>query len=486
MMTYLFSHKAKIARLQWERLYLLVILVFPSLTLAQEYLTLNDVLDSSLQHFPQINAELARKQAQEASLLQAQGAFDPKLKQENLFWASGFYDGQSVDTKVIQPLQNWNARVTGGYRISNGDFPIYQNVFNTQTAGEFNIEFWFSLLRNRDIDSRRVNVRNEILGLSEAEFKVLLTQLKVQLQASHAYWQWLGSGQQLRIYESLLALAKKRQEALEEQNRVGEVADIQLIENERNMLTRQSLVRDAQQRFTNAAVNLSLYLRNDDGNPAIAESVYMPMMFPEINKAIMVQIKNDFSLPGNQLELAIIDQKLEQQRNLEALAENDLLPQIDVGVKAARDIGAGSSSLDGNDLIFQMSVEVPIGTRKQRGKISEIRAKIDELEFDKRLLQDQILVEIRKLVEIIDANITFIDLTSQELQLARKLEEAEKIRFSAGESDFFLINLREQQTADAQVRQYKALQDYFKSLANYQAATVQLDAFGIQQSSIID
>lgn len=456
------------------------IFLLPLNIVQADTLALESILQSSLQHYPRINSELERKSAKEAELLEAQGAFDSKVKQDSLFWASGFYDGAQVDTKVIKPLQSMNARVAGGYRISDGSFPIYQDEFITQSGGEFNLEFWFSLLRNRDIDSRRVNVRNRVLSLEEAEFKVLLTKMKVLLDATHAYWNWLGHGQRLNIYQSLLKLAEERQTALVEKNRLGEVADIQLIENERNILTRKSLVRRSIQLFENAATNLSLYYRDSGGLPKLIDNKQLPEVFPQVDNSVLAQVNYDFSMSANhQPGLAVIDQQLKQQENLEQLAENSLLPQIDVGVKASRDIGSGSRTLDENDLQFQLSLEVPLGTRTQRGKLSKIRAKQSELRFEKQLLKDQIDAEIRKLVEIINANTTFIDLTSEEVDLALRLEEAEKIRYSAGESDFFLINLREQQSADAEIRQLQALENYFMSIANYYAATAQLDKFGI-------
>ena len=463
----------------------LLALVYWGSASAEQSLLLKDVLQSSVQHFPKINAELAKKTAQEAAVLRAEGAFDPKVKQESLFWASGFYDGAQIDTKVEKPLRNYNARIAGGYRISDGSFPIYQDELITRSGGEFNLEFWFSALRNRDIDDRRVNLRNQILSLTEADFRVLLTQMKVQLQATRAYWQWLGSGKRLTIYQSLLDLAKKRQTALEEQNRLGEVADILLVENERNILTRQSLVRAAQRDFRNAAVAMSLYYRDQSGKPKLADVNQLIDDFPNVDVAILEQVNQDLMFArDNQVEIAILNQQIKQQKNLEDLAENSLLPQVDVGVKAARDIGTGSRTLFGNDLILQMSVEVPLATRQQRGQISGIRAKLDELEFDKQLIREKFETEVNKLVEVLEADIEFTDLTSRELSLAAELEEAEKVRFSEGASDFFLINLREQQTADARVRYNLALEDYFTNLANYYAATAQVRQLGIETNML--
>jgi outer membrane protein TolC len=58
-------------------------------------------------------------------------------------------------------------------------------------------------------------------------------------------------------------------------------------------------------------------------------------------------------------------------------------------------------------------------------------------------------------------------LASQEVEMARKLEKAERIRFKAGTSNLFIVNLREQSTADARIREAGALETYFRARATY-------------------
>ncbi len=55
-------------------------------------------------------------------------------------------------------------------------------------------------------------------------------------------------------------------------------------------------------------------------------------------------------------------------------------------------------------------------------------------------------------------------------KLAELLEEGEREKFTLGDSNQLIVNLREEATADAAVRQFDALADYRQSLATLQAA----------------
>ena len=67
-----------------------------------------------------------------------------------------------------------------------------------------------------------------------------------------------------------------------------------------------------------------------------------------------------------------------------------------------------------------------------------------------------------------------LDVVSEELQVARELEALERDRFALGDSTQFLVNLRELATADAALREARALADYQKALVAVESATGRL------------
>ncbi|MBT8445676.1 MAG: multidrug transporter, partial [Gammaproteobacteria bacterium] len=79
----------------------------------------------------------------------------------------------------------------------------------------------------------------------------------------------------------------------------------------------------------------------------------------------------------------------------------------------------------------------------------------------------------------LDAAHRFVAITADEAVQAAVMEDAERRRFDAGASDFFLVNLREERSADARIRNLDSRLSYFTSLTDFHAATVDLEQLGI-------
>lgn len=50
------------------------------------------------------------------------------------------------------------------------------------------------------------------------------------------------------------------------------------------------------------------------------------------------------------------------------------------------------------------------------------------------------------------------------------LEQAERVRFEQGDSNLLTVNIREQQTAEAELREIEALFDFHRAVADLRAA----------------
>jgi hypothetical protein len=89
-------------------------------------LGLDEVLTSSRFHAPQVLEALARVRGAQGRLLSAEGAFDTVFS-AGADQRMGYYDGTEVGALVTKPLENAGGSVYGGYRVSRGTFPIYEN-----------------------------------------------------------------------------------------------------------------------------------------------------------------------------------------------------------------------------------------------------------------------------------------------------------------------------------------------------------------------
>ena len=187
---------------------------------------LKNVLDSAREYFPSIQSAVQEKLIREGRLTSALGAFDLALEQDGKVWASGFYDGLSLDNQLVKPLPFANAKAFAGYRVSNDDFPIYQQELVTNDGGEFSVGMVFSLWRDRAIDDRRFKISNARLDIEQAELEIFLAQLTTQRSAAKAYWQWAAAGQRFEVYKRLTDLAEQRMDGLQARVAAGDVARI--------------------------------------------------------------------------------------------------------------------------------------------------------------------------------------------------------------------------------------------------------------------
>ncbi len=63
-----------------------------------------------------------------------------------------------------------------------------------------------------------------------------------------------------------------------------------------------------------------------------------------------------------------------------------------------------------------------------------------------------------------------VDLGRQETEAARTLEAAERRRFSLGDGTILFVNIREQATFDAAVKEVETLAEHHKARAAFRAA----------------
>jgi hypothetical protein len=146
-------------------------------------LTPDEVLRSSALTFPSILEAFEREAAARSDQLAADGAFDLLLKGEAYDRLTGTFSGGFARAEARQPLRPLGAEVFGSYRLSDGRFPIYENINNTNQLGEVKVGALLSLLRDKNIDQRRFGIEDTRLAASQARLDVMLVKLNVQHEA---------------------------------------------------------------------------------------------------------------------------------------------------------------------------------------------------------------------------------------------------------------------------------------------------------------
>lgn len=416
-------------------------------------LTLQEVLDSSALHAPQILEAMARQRQADARALTAEGQFDLVFDADAQARPLGYYDGSLADLRATRPLQTNGGNLYAGYRLSTGAFPTYEGKSITNELGEVRVGAIFSLLRDRLIDERRG--RRE-LAASDVEIAALdreMVAIGVQRRAVEAYQQWVAAGLRVRAFRELYELAEQRQSSIERQIELGARPAILGVENRQNIVRRNALLVRAEQDLQLQANALSLFLRDPLGRPLVPAADRLPTRMPETLVPRLVDTANAIAgRPDLRALLARIGQNGIRTR----MAENELRPRLDLRVEASKDIGRGSPVREPVEGMFGLRFSVPLEQRAAKGRIAEVAAEQDALSLRLRLLEEQVGVEIANLRTQMDGAGRLAALATDEAALARRMAEAERRRFSLGASDFLVVNLREEALADATVREIDA------------------------------
>ncbi|WP_240959960.1 TolC family protein [Novosphingobium olei] len=433
----------------FRRLLMALALLVAGPALAAPTLTLGEVLASSARHQPQILEAIARERQADAKLLGAQGAFDLVFEADAQSRVLGYYDGTYADVRATRPLQNNGGNVYAGYRLSAGDFPVYDGKSVTLGLGEVRAGAVFSLLRDRLIDERRGKRTLAQSDIEIAAFEREVVAIGVQRRAIDAYQQWVGAGLRLKLYRELADLARNRQASIERQVQLGARPSILAVENRQNIVRRQALVVRSEQELQLYANALSMFLRDDLGQRVAPTADRLPDTMPDGVRPRLGDVDLHLS---ERPDLKALVARIAQIETRAALAENDLRPRLDIKAEASKDFGAGSSTRRPAEALVGLKFSMPLEQRAARGRIAEVEAERDALSHRQRLLEDQIGVDIANLQTQVRGAAQLVRLAGDEAELARRMAEAERRRFDLGASDFLLVNLREESAADAALR----------------------------------
>ncbi len=441
-------------------------------------LQLQDVLESARTHTPQVLEAMARVRVAEGRRLEAEGAFDTVFAGGIDARLSGSYDGRQMTTSITRPFMNRGGYVYSGYRVSGGDFPIYEDEAFTNQGGELKVGAVVALLRDRAIDERRFGRFRADTDIAVAETESLLVAIGVQRRAIDAWLAWVGAGQRLAVFRSLLALAEDRQAIFRRQVATGAQPAIIVTENEQIVLRRRALVVDSERALDAAAARLSLFWRGADGLPITPPAEALPPRLP----APIALAPDGRTRALARPDLKAIDLRLAQAAEQLRLDRNLRRPRLDLKLEASRDLGPegeGGPTRSGTETRVGLTFTMPFEQRAAAGRMAATRAEITAFELRRRQLEDEIMVLLDALLADVRATARIVDLAVSERDAASQLARAELRRFQLGASNLFLTNVREEAAADAEIRAIDAALRQLAAHADVAAATADLPALGL-------
>jgi outer membrane protein TolC len=440
-------------------------------------LNLADILLSVHNHFPLLYAVEQERLIAFGQRQSAAGGFDTNLRGRG-FTQGGSFANSRYDFLAEQPTTLHGLSFYTGYRFGWGDFPVYYGDRKTADGGEFRSGFQLPFLRDGPIDRRRVALRQARIAMDLADPTVRRARIDYFRNASRAYWSWCAAGEQLTIAEELLRIANERQQGLEEQFRRGQIPEFAVIDNRRLIVEREGNQIAATRRLQQTAFDLSLFLRDESGNPMVPDPKRLPTgllkrrIAPPTPERLPADIQIAQSLRPEIQRFALLKERSGVDLRY---AENQRLPTLTAGLAGVQDVGAskkGTGIFAPDNSVIEGSIlfEMPFQRRDAAGRISVARGQLAQLMAQERFARDQITAEVQDTTSNLDQTFQRIQRAREEQEIAARVAQLELERFRKGQGTLLEVNLRELAAAGAKSKVIDAIAEFYRAYADYRAA----------------
>ena len=425
-----------------KTLILLMLCTIP--TFAQTTFGYEDFKNLVLKNHPTIKQANLFPRDAEAEIMQAKGAFDPKL--------TSYFDRKSF--KGIDYYNRWDnilkiptwpgVDFKLGYERNTGKYLLQEESSQLLVAG-LSVPIGQGLI----IDARRNTLKQARLGrnYAEAERQKLIN--STIFYATKSYWDWWFSYQQLQLIREGYDLADKRFIATRERARVGEQATIDSVEAKITLQDREVALQQAIIELQNNRLALSNYLWSANEIPLeLPEDAAPPLAgIRKVDETTLLTLINQAKLQHPEIQKLNI--KINQLQVEERFRKEMLKPVLNANFNFVADgftnkpiyENKNSFSLDNHKLGFEFAM--PLFLRKERGKLQQVRIKQQSTGFELNLTRREIMNDIYAAYNEIRNYENQLRIQQDATNNQAILVRAEQRKFDIGESTLFLINTRE-------------------------------------------
>ena len=460
----------------------LILLLISYLTQAQDttVFTAAQFFDAVLNYHPVVRQAALLSQQARAEIMEARGAFDPKL--------TSYYDRKEFGSTLY--YDRWQTGLSVPIRAAGVDLKVeYDRAvggainpeISTPPTGLLLVGVSVPIGQTLLIDGRRTALRQAQAGLNLADADRRKQINKALYDAAKAYWEWYLAHRAYALVNEGLNLAHVRFTGIRQRALIGEAATIDTTEALITMQDRLVQRQQAEVDLQNARLQLSVFLWAANNQPIDLPTNVVPQLAAPIDVSEPLVQRLLSQALDQHPELAKIDAKT-AQNDLETRFRRALLqPQVALTaslLSQTPDLKAGydwtsyyafspNNHKIGVDLIF------PLFLRKERGKLRQVQLKGEQLALDRqqtvRTIQTDILTIRNELLTLGQQ----LRVQEQAVANQRRLVQAEQQRFTLGESSLFLVNARESKLIDLGLKLEELRTKYQKALASlwYAAGT---------------
>lgn len=439
---------------------------------------LQDVLHSTLEHYPEVRSSYAELQSSEGIEQSTLGYFDPKLF---AYWEKkdpSQYQQELYGFALEQRLPYIGAKIGFAYDDAWGKFGTYENDRVTGQDGRTKFYFDLPLLRDSWIDSGRTKIEVQRSKMRQLNQQYQLTLLDASRQAGQRYFEWVTAVNRLRAIEDLLNVAEERQKGIETRVLKGDLPRIDSIENMRQIFQRKTQKYQAELAVQTTSMNLSMFIRDKSGKPIRLKSEQAPQLEEALELLAPPNPSRDEELVQTHPLLVGLNESVEQKRAQVRLQENAILPKLNLKMHFKEELGELPPIRTQRDESFAgVQFEFGLLNREARGLKSAAEQDLIAAEAKRNFAQDKLRIDLQKLRLESQTSENIYKTTSQELEYSRQVEKAERTRFMQGDGNLFTVNLREQDRVQTQLKNLDSFLDWKRKLLDLAYIQGDINAF---------
>jgi len=467
-------------------------------------LTLKDTIVRTLSNNVTIAVEEFNSKVKTERLIDNQSQFDAtfeidfSLEESIQQQASAF----SSPNKSRNNNYTWDASLSqkmetgANYELS---FKNKKNKSNSVTLGlnpnySTGLEFSITqpILKNfgSDLNKRNIYIANNEVNISDYEFKNKV--IDVISNVENVYWDLVFSIENLKVKKKSLERAKDLERRVKAQVAVGTMAEIETLQAESEVASREEsllIAHDAiQDNEDNLKSLLNINFESTEGHNSIYPSDKPSMIIEDVD--LNAVIKEALSIRPDYLGKK---KELDNQNIMVKYKENQIYPSIDLvgslglnglsgnAIEVTSGTFTGKSSFGGgygealshalsaNYLNWELGVKLsyPLGNRSAKSQLAASRLEAAQLILSIKELEKEIILEVREAVRQLKTDVKRVQASTVAKRLAEKKLKAEEKKFEVGLSTSFNVLEFQEDLAEQQSNEIKAIIDYNKSKTRF-------------------
>ena len=424
-----------------------------------DVLTFNEYLGYVKKYHPLVSRANLEIDKAQAGLMEARGAFDPKIEVD-------FDKKQFKDTEYYSVLNSsfkiptwYGIEIKAAFDNSEG---VYLNPQNTTpNQGLTSVGLTVPVGQGLFINQRMADLRKAKLQIQLSQSEQRLASLEVLYNASLAYFTWLRHYNEVEMYREYLTYAQTRYNGVLRLIEQGDKPAIDSVETSISVKNRELNLENATLKLNKARLELANFLWIN-GTPVELSENMVPEkeLISNISEVLNTNnLQNTDTIVSGHPKLKMLETKIEMLDVERKLKANYLLPKIDLGYYYLSE-PSYFDSFRTEDYKIGLNFSFALFLRKERGALNLAKLKLQDTRFELQQEQLQIKNKIDAQLIEIESLKKQSDLINNLVEDYQQMLEAEERLFSFGESSIFIINSRESNLISAMLQQI-ALQNSF-------------------------